>query len=1384
MVRRVMKDAFVVWKNSRSIFGLTNYFAGQPRVAGAILSILFGLFLSACGGGSGSSPTVTPPPPDVTPPPPLLVIDPMTTTMDVPCKPKSGCPIFVDAPVQRLHYRPVGSTATISMSHETGARGGFMSTVVFGTVVIFRTGTVAFAVGEITVDGDGLTLSQYKSNGFLGFIVHPAEDWINTVSPVVFTPYDLRDADGNTVNVGAVARVLQGFDEFRASTSPVGADILVGADIDEFPILIHPGATAERTVMFDQSDPGVFSVRELSGVTMVQADDDNYTIVISPAPETENSPGYGGATLRFPLHSNAMRTLSMVISVMADEIAPFADNSTITLNNEEARVRYLDRKARRGSYSLSFGEDVASIEDPDTGSLTYDPTIGKPPENVSVQFRYGNGQIVRNQAVELDSLPRTDSKNFQIYFTGGKYVALTLDETTGGNLPLRYELTITALSELKRYNLIFDHESGILFGTPQQEAFTVDVAWDVFDSGGDDARPLGPDLEFQIVSREGEPAYYEIDLRGGAGSFATLHFPDRDGNEVSEESTEESIAGIDSACQDGSAAGFGKTDCPYSADYIFGGAKHPEGLGDIPGVMVVVGLKSTTITVDSVTTITVGGVATTTVDRVITPNVCANSANDGKCPAGVKMFTISFQNENDGKPLSVNARVLLPRPAFDPAFASEIFATYIQDSPNPSRRPLPAADGGNGRLIYSVTPLPAGLTLHSATRRLLGRPTVTVSNDMPFALTMTVADLNGKKESKEDGTRNFINSADYIFTVVVQPDRKPEFREARNPEGMPLTLTIFTSTLNISTALTLPEIATITLNRATIYSVSDNIPPGMTFDLTTRELSGTPTDLGRFSGRFSIDYVATDPDEELDEEGNLITPMTLRVGDDDKATLTVVVFVDDEPSFGGQTVPVQSYTENTSIALLTLPRADGGNPPLNYTLTDLASLSLSAAGVLSGIPKTSGNFTLIYTVTDSDLPEDSNDSAILTVIVNIDGDSRPEFDGDFGPLTLTQTWPITQPIFLPAAARGGNFATLYSIQEALPGDLRFDSITRGLSGTPTVTGMFTIRLIAEDTDGNMMDSDTGTLEVTITIEADIAPVLSDDSVGNQSYIQNSQIPDLTLSVVTSDGNGETHYSIEGGLPNGLSFNRDNMRVLRGIPTEAGVFPLTYKATDSDPDPVDLYFATVSFTLSVARDLIPSFVESVPQQNYFQGEEITMTMLPAASEGNVSLIYEDALGLPDGIVFATASRQLSGTPIVFGEFVATIVAVDTDSATDDSDDDRATLTFSIQVEEDIEPSFGSLEISDQTYTVSVQINNLPLPEAERGNKRPLMYSLGRSSSPILPDGLFFNSATRIITGTPTEIGVFDNINYVVQDSNGRSSTPLVFTITVVSPPPSP
>ena len=1110
MVRRVMKDAFVVWKNSRSIFGLTNYFAGQPRVAGAILSILFGLFLSACGGGGG----VGSPP-------------------DVPAPPGNDLtlPIIADAPVQGLHYRHVGPVTLITRSQETDGRGGFNP----GDY-----GTIAFAVGEITVvgeisvsvdgmttvtvdNGDGLTLSQYKSNGFLGFLVHPVGEW----QYGVFTPYDLRDAAGSTVNVGAVARVLQGFDQIRPSTSRVGADILIGADIGDAPILIHSGATAERTVTFG-SISGQITVQESDGPPIgVGPLEDNYQITILQTPQ------YGGATLSFPLLANAMKALSMVISVMADEISPFTDNSAITLKNGEARTGYF---ARRGSYSLDSGNSDATIN-PNTGELTYTPTHGKPPQSVVVTFRYGGDQIIRNQTVELDSLPRTDSENFQIYFTGGKPVALTLKETKGGNLPLRYELD--PLSELKRYDLIFDHESGILSGTPQQEAFTVDVALDIYDSGGDDAKSSVPDLEFQIVSREGAPAYYEIDLTGGQGSSGTLIFSDRDGNPVSQKLTRESIAGIgiDSSCQDGVEPNivedFGSLKCPYSADYAYAGEGHDSGRGDIPGVTVVVGLKSS-IAVSSAN---------------VTSTICAGA--ESKCPAGVRVFTMFFQNENDNEMLSFPVRVLLPRPAFDPAFASESFATYIAGSPNPSRRPLPAADGGNGRLIYSVTPLTVGLTLHSATRRLLGRPTISVSNNMPdmsVALTMTVRDSNGDGES-----------ASYPFTVVVQPDHIPVFEDANGNIITVAAITLFAN-LTVSTTFTLFE-ATNT-NRETIYSVSRDIPD-MTFYPATRILSGLPREVGSFR----TDYIATDLDEHRDENGDLITPVALREVDDDKVTLEIVVFVDGKPSFA-EAVPAQSYTVNSPITNLTLSVATGGNGSLTYSLMPLPTgltFDLNpTVRVLSGTPTGGATvITLTYMVTDDDPDNDpsGNDSAILSITVNIAGDARPMFaDAMVDPITLTATWPITPAIMLPVATPG-NGATKYTVDlQSLPDGVGFNIVNmRGaLSGTPTegVGGMtFEITLIASDSDLNFDTIDMDELLFTITVVPDTTPVFSDSVDDQEDYIENSQITSLTLSEATG-GNGDLTYSLGPlPLPQGLTFNITT-RVLSGTPR-----PQTHRSSE-------------------------------------------------------------------------------------------------------------------------------------------------------------------------------------------------------------------------------
>ena len=1264
----------MVWKNSRSIFGLTNYFAGQPRVAGAILSILFGLFLSACGGGAGSSG----PNPDT-------------------------FPIFVDAPVQGLHYQPVGPRADIPPSQETGGRGGFNP-----SYRQLNFGTIAFAVGTITVAGDGLTLSQYKSNGFLGFIVHPADEWQN----VVFTPYDLRNAKNDnevsagTVNVGAVARVLQGFDE----TPPT----FNGDNIDDDLILIHPGATAGRTVIFAPTPAGDFSI---NGDSVVAADG-GFNITISLTVQ------YAAATLTFPGYGVAMDRLNTVISMMVNEIAPFIANSTITINNENARTRpYF---TRRDSYSLvASNVDNEITIDSHTGSISVAVTSGDAPTAV-VQFRYG--QISITQVVELNARPALKTKTtmagdgsfnsqpFQIYFTGGKRVSLNLEEAKGGNLPLRYELTSTP--DLSEYGFSFD-ESGLLTGTPRQSAFMANVTLDVFDSGGDEADSLGPDLEFQIVSREGEPAHYEIDLTGGAGSIGTLIFEDLDGNGPHKSITENNIAKIYSGCQKNGAPDFKPPDCPYIAGYAFGGADHDGGRGDILGVMVTVGLRSTMM----------GGIT-----------VCVG----GECPAGVEIFTISFQRDS-----SVAVRVLLPRPAFfgslDSAFASEIFTTYIQDSPSPMTRPLPAADGGRGRLVYSLGPTVGldGLDFNAATRRFSGGPTMTM--DMSYPLTMTVTDLNGEGKF-----------ATYLFTIKTEKDRKPMFASAE----FTITATLFDERTNIP----LPTI-TAEVNREATYSVIGALPLHMVVE--DGKLSGPPAKVGDVT----IYYIATDPDEERDEDGNLHT------ADDDTATLKIIISVDGIPSFG-ETVPTQRYILNSQIATLTLPAADGGNGSLTYTQTGL-TMGIDfdvTTRQLSGTPTVIGSFVATIVVSDDDNNRDESDRGTLFLTIVVEDDIKPVFATDAVTAFVANLNDDTN-LTLPAIINTINRATMYSVSALLQG-MEFNETTRQLRGRPRKAGSFTFDYVATDLDGHT-DEDDDKATLTIVIFVDDAPVFDSREVSAQRYILDSQIATLTLPRVTGDGNDPLTYT-DTGLPNGITLVDNNPPELIGAPTVTGSFVATVVVSDTDST-TENESDTLTFSIEVEDDFMPMFENNAETVTVSLGVPTTYIFPTITNMINRATVYSvDVMmsTIPPGMMtVVSAMWELRGIPNTVGSFTIYYIATDPDEAHTDADDDTDTLTIVVFV--DGEPEFDPPSVSSQTYTVGIEITSLTLPVAIDGNE-PLMYSVNGLEGSELT---FNNDNPPTISGTPSTAVTSYDVTYMVEDRDGDTSS-LTFTITVNAPPPPP
>ena len=127
---------------------------------------------------------------------------------------------------------------------------------------------------------------------------------------------------------------------------------------------------------------------------------------------------------------------------------------------------------------------------------------------------------------------------------------------------------------------------------------------------------------------------------------------------------------------------------------------------------------------------------------------------------------------------------------------------------------LPAVTGGTGSLTYSITPdLPAGLTFDPATRTISGTPTAAAAATV---FTYTVTDEAGASASQP------------LFSIEVQAAPPIELSDAYTYQVgwaiEPLVLPLVTGGTGDLT-----------------YTLSPDLPAGLTFDPATRTVSGTPT---------------------------------------------------------------------------------------------------------------------------------------------------------------------------------------------------------------------------------------------------------------------------------------------------------------------------------------------------------------------------------------------------------------------------------------------------------------------------------------------------------------------------------------------------------------
>ena len=480
---------------------------------------------------------------------------------------------------------------------------------------------------------------------------------------------------------------------------------------------------------------------------------------------------------------------------------------------------------------------------------------------------------------------------------------------------------------------------------------------------------------------------------------------------------------------------------------------------------------------------------------------------------------------------------------------------------------------------------------------------------------------------------------------------------------------------------------------------------------------------------------------------------------------------DTAPAFT-RPAPDQTYTVGQAIGPLVLPEAVGGNGALSYELRPaVPGLTFDGASrTLSGTPDTAGTYAMTYRVSDADDNASASDADTLSFTITVrEGDTAPRFAERVADQTYTVGEAIT-PLVLPEAL-GGNRPLSYELRPEIPG-LTFDPAARTLSGTPSTAGTYAMTYRVSDADDNTAASDADRLSFAIAVrEGDTAPRFA-ERVPDQTYTVGEAISPLPLPQALG-GNGPLDYELRPAVP-GLTFD-PAARTLRGTPSTAGTYALTYQVSDADDNTAASDVDTLSFTITVREgDTAPRFAERVPDQTYTVGEAISPLPLPQALGGNGPLDYELRPAVP-GLTFDPAARTLGGTPSTAGTYQMIYQVSDADSNTAASDADQLSFTVTVR-EADTAPRFAE-RVPDQSYTLGEAITPLVLPEALGGNG-PLAYEL----RPAVP-GLTFDPAARTLNGTPSTAGTYQ-MTYQVSDADSNTAASdadtLTFTVTVQPP----
>ncbi|MCB1225566.1 MAG: putative Ig domain-containing protein, partial [Verrucomicrobiales bacterium] len=667
-----------------------------------------------------------------------------------------------------------------------------------------------------------------------------------------------------------------------------------------------------------------------------------------------------------------------------------------------------------------------------------------------------------------------------------------------------------------------------------------------------------------------------------------------------------------------------------------------------------------------------------------------------------------------------------------------------------------------------------------------------ISGSLPSGLTLSSAGVIS-------GTPTAVGSASFTVRAV----------DANVcTETLSLTLSVACPAVSITTT-TLPNGTVNTAYSQTLsvtggtspytWSVSSGtLPAGLTLNLSTGVISGTPTSTSAAS--FTIAVV--DAYGCGDTQAFTVTPGC--------PTITV------SPATLPNGVVGTPYNETVS--------ATGGVPPYSYTVlsgTLPAGLALnSSTGVISGTPTSTTGQTFSIRVTDANNCTGTKTFTVVPVCpaISISPASLPNgtvgvaysqnlsATGGTAPysyavttgtlptgLTLSaaglvsgtptsatsQTFTVTvtdangckgtrsftvkpacpaitlatTPSPLPdgtvgtsysasMSASGGTAPYTFAVKSGsnLPPGLSVSS-AGAISGTPTADGSFNTVITVTDANGCVGE---GTITISIGCNSlTLTPSsLSAGTVG-------SAYGPVVFS--QTGGTGAVTWSKTGTLPAGLSFDAGTA-TLSGTPTEAGSFSLTVTATDSNDcsGSVNLAFSVTCPVISVSPASLPNGTVNTAYSASLSASGGTSPYTFAVTTGS----------LPAGLTM-TAAGAISGTPTSTATASFTITATDANGCT-------ATRNFSVT------PVCPVVSISPASLPNGTVGTAYSQSLSASGGITPYVFSV---SSGTLPAGLTMTSG-GVISGTPTS-ATAANFTVTVDDANGCKGT-RNFTITPVCP----